>query len=90
MVLGMAEMSQCAAGRCSVQPEPVCIPSSRNEPGKAVGEGIDPNPNRPPGPSPRASQTRRFGSEEQSQEQGSDGEGERAGLADERHAGRSG
>lgn len=79
MVLGTAEMSQCGAGRCSVQPELVCIPSSGNEPGKAMGEGMDPNPNCPATPRPRASQTRGFGSEEQRQEQGRGGREGRAG-----------
>lgn len=61
MVLGMAEMSQCGAGRCSVQPEPVCIPSCRKEPGKARGERLDPNSSCPAVPSPRASPKPGFG-----------------------------
>lgn len=50
-----AGMCQGGAGRCSVQPEPVCMPSCRNEPGKAIGERMDPNSSCPAVPSPGAS-----------------------------------
>lgn len=68
------------AGRCSVQPEPACIPSSGKEPGEAVGEGMDPNRSCSAVPGPGASQTRGLGR----------GEGERAVLADETLTGRGG
>lgn len=91
-VLGMAahsaEMSVGWEGRCSVPPEPVCIPGSNSEPWDSNGRGEGPQLQLSPlCPAPEHPQTQGFGSifrrEDGNQEQSGARDEEREWLSDE-------
>lgn len=87
MVLGMAEMGlEDALYNQSLS----AFPAVGTSPGRPEERGWTPIPAALLCPAPEHPQRRGLGGEEQSPEQGRDGGSERAGLADEAQAGKSG